>query len=156
MASRRDQIRMSEEELRSFLEQTQTLILCSRGPDDVPHPMPMWWAFDDAGAVVMTTFARSQKVRNLERDPRCSLLAEDGTRYEELRGAVLYGSCELDPDPEAVVDALSRVTAKNTGGGRKPESLRDAVRPMASKRVALRVRPERVVSWDHRKLGGRY
>ena len=89
--SRRGQIQMSEEEIHGFLEASRTLILCSNGRDGVPHPMPMWYGVDANGDVIMTTFAKSQKVKNLERDARVSLLVEDGEVYGELRGVVLYG-----------------------------------------------------------------
>jgi len=156
LPSRRDLIRMSDEELHTFLEGSQTIILNSIGPDGVPHPMPMWFGVEDDGTVVMTTFAKSQKVKNLERDARVSLLVEDGAQYDQLRGAVLYGKAELNADTEAVLDVLARVTAKSGGGDAPPDALRQALRKTAEKRVAIRVRPDRVVSWDHRKLGGKY
>jgi len=153
--SRRDQIRMSEEEVRRFLDQKKTIILCSIGADAVPHPMPMWFGLEDDGAVVMTTFTKSQKIRNLERDPRVSLLAEDGSVYAELRGAVLYGAAELVRDVEAITDILLRVTARSQPV-EDVAGLRSAVRKTAAKRTGIRVLPQRIVSWDHRKLGGTY
>jgi len=155
MPSRRDRIQMTPEEQRAFLEAARTIILCSVGKDGVPHPMPMWFALDDDGAVLMTTFAKSQKIRNLEREPRVSLLVEDGETYSELRGVVLYGKAELEPDPERVLGVLARVSEKSTGVEIGPEA-REGLRATAAKRVAVRVAPDRIVSWDHRKLGGRY
>jgi PPOX class probable F420-dependent enzyme len=155
--SRRDAIRMSETEIRDYLETSRTVILCSNGPDGVPHPMPMWYGLDEDGSVIMTTFAKSQKVRNLERDPRVSLLVEDGEVYEQLRGVVLYGKVELERDTERVLDVLARVTARQGAAeGADPGAMRDALRGQARKRVAMHVRPDRIVSWDHRKLGGTY
>jgi len=104
--SRRAQIRMSDQETREFLEQSQTIILCTIGKNGVPHPMPMWFGLEEDGAVVMTTFSKSQKIRNLERDPRVSLLAEAGGVYSELRAIILYGQAELDSDTEAVISVL--------------------------------------------------
>jgi PPOX class probable F420-dependent enzyme len=155
MPSRRDRIQMTEAEQRRFLDAARTIILCSVGKDGVPHPMPMWFALDDDGAVLMTTFAKSQKIRNLERDPRVSLLAEAGETYAELRGVVLYGKAELEPDMERVLGVLARVSEKSTGVVIGPEA-REGLRATAAKRVAVRVAPDRIVSWDHRKLGGRY
>lgn len=154
--SRRDEIRMSEDEVRAFLEAQRTLVLCSNGKEGVPHPMPMWYALEPDGAVRMTTYAKSQKVRNLERDPRVALLAEDGESYAELRGVVLYGRVGLEADPERVLETLERVALRHGGGGGDRDALREGLRRQARKRVALRVAPERVVSWDHRKLGGAY
>jgi PPOX class probable F420-dependent enzyme len=156
--SRRKQIQMGEAEIRAFLEGARTIILNSIGKDGVPHPMPMWFALDDEGAVVMTTFTKSQKVRNLERDPRVSLLVEAGESYGELRGVVLYGKAELLRETAGVLAILRRVAAKSAEG--VPDAPDDAVseglRRTAAKRVGIRVAPERVVSWDHRKLGGAY
>ncbi len=157
MPSRREAIRLSEDEIRKFLENGKTIVLCSVGASGVPHPMPMWYGLEPDGSIVMTTFSKSQKVRNLERDPRVSLLLEDGQSYTELRGVVVYGRVELERETERVLDALARVSARyQAGAGADPKALRGALRAQAVKRVALRVRPERVVSWDHRKLGGVY
>jgi PPOX class probable F420-dependent enzyme len=155
--SRRGQIRMSDEEVRAFLDGAQTIIINSIGRDGVPHPMPMWFGVEDDGAVVMTTFAKSQKILNLKRDPRVSLLAEDGTEYSKLRGVVIYGTAELVPGVEDVLDILQKVTQRSAGTADAPQdSLRAALRKTAEKRVGIRIKPERIVSWDHTKLGGVY
>jgi len=155
--SRRAQIQMSPEEVRGFLEAAKTMILCSIGPGGVPHPMPMWFGIEPDGAIVMTTFTKSQKIRNLERDPRVSLLVETGEEYAELQGAVLYGAAELVGDLERVIDILVTVT-KRSGGipAGAEQAARAGIEATARKRTGMRVRPERTVSWDHRKLGGRY
>ena len=155
--SRRDQIRMSPEEIKGFLESSGTIILCSVGADGVPHPMPMWFGLEDDGAVVMSTFTKSQKIRNLERDPRVSLLAEAGETYDQLRGVVVYGTAELVRDTERVVDILVTVTRRSGAvGDADDEAVRKGVMATAPKRTGIRVRPDRIVSWDHRKLGGTY
>jgi len=155
--SRRDQIRMTSEEADAFLAGSKTMILCSIGPDGVPHPMPMWFGIEPDGAIVMTTFTKSQKIRNLERDPRVSLLVESGEEYAELQGVLLYGSADLVPETERVVDILVTVT-KRSGGipAGAEEAARAGIQATAKKRTGIRVRPDRVVSWDHRKLAGRY
>ncbi len=156
--SRRGQIQLSDEEVRKFLDQSRTLILCSNGKDGVPHPMPMWFVPDDDGTLLMTTFRKSQKVKNLIRDPRVSLLVESGEHYADLKGVVLYGRVEIDPDTEHVLDVLERVGPRygTGGGGGDRQAVRGMLRGQAQKRVVLRLRPERVVSWDHAKLGGVY
>jgi len=156
--SRRAAIRMTEDELSEFLSSHKTLILCSNGREGFAHPMPMWFEVEDDGAIVMTTFAKSQKIRNLERDPRVSLLVEDGEDvYSELRGVVLYGKAELERETDRVLDVLTRVSSRyQPGGNVDPEVMRQALRGQASKRVAMRVHPDRIVSWDHRKLAGTY
>lgn len=155
--SRRDAIRMSDPEIRDFLEASRTLILCSQGRDGVPHPMPMWYGVDEDGAVIMTTFAKSQKVKNLERDPRVSLLIEDGTVYSELRGAVIYGKAELVDDTEKVLDILSTVSMRNQPIDAEAKgAMRKVLAKTAPKRIGIRVVPDRIVTWDHRKLAGAY
>ncbi len=85
------------------------------------------------------------------------MLAEDGVVYEQLRGAILYGVAELEQDTEKVADILAAITEKNGGApGIEPEQLRAGLIERASKRTGIRVRPEKVVSWDHSKLGGSY
>ena len=153
--SRREQIRMSPEEVQAFLDGSRTIILCSN--DGPPHPMPMWFTTDDDGAILMTTFAKSHKVVNLRQDPRVSLLVEDGEQYQELRGVVLHGDADINEDPEVVLDTLAAVTARYAGMDTPmDDTMKEGLRATAAKRVRLRVTPERVVSWDHRKLGGVY
>jgi PPOX class probable F420-dependent enzyme len=156
--SRRDQIRMSDAELKDFLAKSQTIIITSINKDGTPHPMPMWYGVEPDGAIVMTTFTKSQKILNLARDPRVTLLVEDGTVYGELRGAVLYGKAELVRDTERVVDILTRVSTKTLADpdDKTRDGVRNAVRGTAPKRTGIRVLPERIVSWDHRKLAGVY
>jgi len=156
--SRRDQIRMSDDEVKSFLEGSQTIILNSIAKDGVPHPMPMWFAVEDDGSVVMSTFAKSQKIANLRRDPRVSLLAEAGKTYSELRGVVIYGAADLVSGVDDIVGILEQVTTRagNTPADTDREALRGVLRKTAEKRVGIRIKPDKVVSWDHRKLGGKY
>ena len=148
---------MTPAEIEGFLAGAKTMILCSIGRDGVPHPMPMWFVQGDDGVVRMTTFRKSQKVRNLRRDPRVALLVEDGVEYAQLRGAVLYGRCEVIDDLDAVTATLIDITggaAANDPAAR--EGMAKVVQGTAAKRVLLRTRPDRIVSWDHRKLGGTY
>jgi PPOX class probable F420-dependent enzyme len=150
---------MTEPELAKYLGEAQTIIINSIGPGGVPHPMPMWFGIEDDGSIVMTTFTKSQKIRNIERDPRVSLLAESGTEYAQLRGVVIYGKAELVREQEKVLDILAKVTAKNAGGAGNapdPAALRKGLMATVPKRTGIRIRREKVVSWDHSKLGGVY
>ena len=149
--SRRDQIRMTEEEVRGFLKSKKTIILNSNGSGGFPHPMPMWFMLEDDGAISMTTFTKSQKIKNLRRDPRVSLLVESGTEYAELKGVVIYGHAEIIEDLEVVTDTLLKASGAGNG-----EAVREAIAKTAVKRCVMRVASERVVSWDHSKLGGGY
>ncbi len=152
---RRKTIALTPEEQRRYLAESHTLILTSLDRQGYPHSVAMWYVVDPAGDVVMTTFAKSQKAVNLRRDPRCALLIESGRTYEELKGLLIRGRATLEQDEEKVLDVLETVHHKyNTPG--PTEGLRDAMRGQARKRTMIRVRPERVSSWDHRKLGGVY
>jgi PPOX class probable F420-dependent enzyme len=148
---------MTPEEISSFLAGSKTMTICSINASGVPHPMPMWFGIEPDGAIVMTTFTKSQKIRNLERDPRVSLLVEAGEEYAELQGVVIYGDAELVPATDQVVEILLTVTKRSGAVGQgNDDAVRAGVRGTASKRTGIRVRPQKIVSWDHKKLGGRY
>ena len=148
---RRRQIRMSEAELAAFLEEQQTLTCATIGPGGRPHLAALWYV-PGPGRLDCWTYAASQKARNLERDPRATLLTEAGTAYEELRGASLECDAELVRDPAEVLDIGVTLAARYRG---IPPSaaLRAALAPQAAKRVGIRFHPTRSSSWDHRKLG---
>jgi len=151
---RRNEIALTPEERQAYLHDSHTIILSTLDRHGYPHSVAMWYVVDPDGTVLMTTFAKSQKALNLRRDPRCSLLVESGRKYEDLKGVLVRGRATLEPDTERVLDLLERVHEKYNRG--PAEGLRDAMRHQAAKRVLIRVRPERVSSWDHRKLGGGY
>jgi len=155
MPKRRDQIRMSEADFWAFVESQKTVQVATLGPNGAPHLMPLWFALDE-GAIVLETFSKSQKVKNLERDPRITLLFEDGSEYAKLRGASVSARAELVQDDVERVHALHmRVLLRNTP--EIPEEvLEKASRDMAPKKTAILIRPEKIVSWDHSKLGGIY
>ena len=94
MPSRRDQIKLSEAEQAELLDAERIVVVTSIGPRGWPHSMPMWFCVRD-GEIWVWTFAKSQKVRNLERDPRATLLVETGTEYTELRGIQIEAEAEL-------------------------------------------------------------
>ena len=152
---RRKTIALTPVEQRRFLEASHTIILTSLDRQGYPHSVAMWYVADPDGTVLMTTFAKSQKAVNLRRDPRCALLLESGRTYPELKGLLVRGQAALDGDVEHVLDVLARVHAKYDAPG-PADGLREAMRGQARKRVVIRVRPERVASWDHAKLGGAY
>jgi PPOX class probable F420-dependent enzyme len=150
--SKRDQVVMNADEVRDYLAAARTMILATIGPDGVPDPVGMWFVLID-GDIWMRTYAKSQKVTNLRRDPRVSLLVEDGERYAELRGVQLTGRLELTDDIERICDIAAALLVKYEGldPGDVP-AVREAYRSTAVKQVAMRMVPERTVSWDHSKL----
>ena len=154
--SRRDQIRMTDAELATFLHEQRTVILATVGRDGWPHLMPLWFTVRD-GEPWAWTYARSQKVRNLERDARATWQVEAGTSYEELRGVMVKARVELVRDVETVAAFGEELFRRYTGLDPLPEPVLAMVRAQAPKRVALRmVAVEPAVTWDHGKLGGAY
>jgi PPOX class probable F420-dependent enzyme len=158
MPSRRDQIRMTDDELRDFLAEHKIVSVATIGPNGRPHLVPLWYVPDaETGELSGWTFAKSQKAKNLERDPRATLQVEDGVEYHELRGVMLECDVEVERDPERVADYGMALFARyGPGGGELPPEVRSMVKQQAPKRVGLRFRPTRTVTWDHRKLGGTY
>ena len=154
MPSRRASIALTAEEQEQFLDEGWTLQVATNGPGGFPHLAPMWYVMID-GVVHFTTFGKSQKILNLRRDPRISVMLETGQAYEELRGLVIRGNAEIDEDVQTTASVMSVVGNKYRGLPIATETPEEAL-PAAAKRVTVRVRPERVYSWDHTKLGGRY
>ena len=156
MPSRRDEIKLSEEEQRELLESSRVAVITSIGPRGWPHSMPMWFVPRD-GEVWIWTYGKSQKVRNLERDPRATLLIETGEEYGELRGIQIEAEAELVRDLDLIVDYAKEMTVRYSEGIESVEGDAAAgLRAQAPKRVAIHFHPRRVASWDHRKLGGTY
>ena len=157
MPSRRDLIRMTDEEMRAFLDEQKTITIVSNNANGYPHPIPMWFTADEDLTVRMSTFRKSQKVLNVKRDPKVTLLVEDGEEYAELRSVVIYGTCEVVDDLRAVQDTLVDITGGEAANSQQArEGMYKVIEATAAKRVLLRIKPDKIVSWDHRKLGGTY
>ena len=154
MASRRDLIRMTEEQLQALLAQERTVTCATVGPNGRPHLMPLWYV-PEGRNMLAWTFAKSQKTRNLERAPHATLQIEAGGEYGELRGTMLECDVELERDHERVA-RLGLELMRRYSAGASAENLEAGVRAQAPKRVGMRFTPTRVVSWDHRKLGDTY
>ena len=140
---------MSSEEAAAFLAAERVVTCATLGRDGWPHLMPLWYVLRD-GELWSWTYAKSQKVRNLERDRRCTLQVEAGDRYDELRGVMIKSEAVIHR--EQVLELGVEIFERYTGGPVDPEALRG----QAAKRVGLRFVPRRVASWDHRKLAGTY
>jgi PPOX class probable F420-dependent enzyme len=151
--SRRDQIRMSDEEIHAFLEQERTLQVATIDHDGFPHLVAMWYVLIN-DEVVFWTYARSQKAVNLRRDPRLTCLVEAGEKYQELRGVQIKGRAVISDDLETVQRVGEAIFGRYMGP--LDENTRQMVAAQAPKRVIVFVKPVEIVSWDHRKLGGVY
>lgn len=152
--NRRSSIEFSPEEEARYLREAKTIILCSIDAQGYPHAVAMWFDVDPDGSVLMTTYAKSQKIRNLRRNPKVTLLAETGTTYDQLKGVMIRGRAELIEDVERCTKLLVRIHLKM--GGESLPGIEDAIRERARKRILVRIVPERSSSWDHTKLAGAY
>jgi PPOX class probable F420-dependent enzyme len=154
--SRRDQILLGDAELLALLEAERVAVVSSLGPRGWPHSMPLWFVPRE-GEVWIWTYAKSQKVRNLERDPRATVLVETGHEYGELRGAMIEAEAEIHRDLEIVIGFAEELTLRYADGISTVEGdARAGLEAQAPKRVAIHFKPLRTATWDHRRLGGSY
>jgi PPOX class probable F420-dependent enzyme len=147
--SRREQIRMTPDEVAAFLAQERTVVCATNGKDGFPHLMPLWFVVRD-DELWAWTFAKSQKVRNLERDPRATLQVEAGREYHELRGVMLKADVTIHRDTDQVAAFGLELFARYAG--ELTDDVREMVASQAPKRVALQFTERSRATWDHRKL----
>jgi PPOX class probable F420-dependent enzyme len=152
--SRRDQIKMTGAEIAAFLDTGRDLQVASINADGTPHLVTMWYVVRD-GDVAFWTYGKSQKVVNLHRDPRLTVLVATGEAYEELRGVSIAGRAEIIDDSDEVLGYGLQIFEKYWGGA-EDELVRAGVEAQALKRVVLLVKADTVVTWDHAKLAGVY
>lgn len=156
MALKRSLIKLTPQEQTEFLRRGHTIYLASNGEDGYPHLIAMWYALE-GDTILMTTFRKSQKVKNLRRDPRCALLLEEGATYDKLKGVFLRGECEIIEDEDTTLATLGKIGARAAGSDvPPPREAMEAMRGQARKRVTLVFRATKTRSWDHGKLGGAY
>jgi PPOX class probable F420-dependent enzyme len=152
--SRRDQITMTADERRAFLDEARDLQVASLNADGTPHLVTMWYV-RDGDDLLFWTYGKSQKVVNVRRDPRIAVLVATGDEYEQLRGVSVNGTATVIDDRDEVLAIGERIFEKYW----EPitsEDVRAGVHMMGAKRVVIRVTPEKTTSWDHSKLGGSY
>jgi Pyridoxamine 5'-phosphate oxidase len=161
--SGRDAIKMRPEEVQAFLEEQRTVTCATNGRDGFPHLMPLWYVLrtqptSSAGTgdsrMWAWTYAKAQKTRNLERDPRATLQVEAGLAYEELRGVMLRCDVVIHRELEVVEGIAMELVDRYSGPGPEFDGVRDGFRKQAPKRVGLEFVERERVTWDHRKLGG--
>ena len=159
---------MSATEVDAFLAHERTLTCATLGPRGWPHVMPLWYVLretpqeDKTRRLWAWTYRASQKVRNLQRDPRATVQVEAGETYDQLRGVVLECEVVLHEEQAAVAE-LGRELFKRYAVPRGdppsedlPAEVATVVAQQAAKRVGLEFQELRRATWDHRKLGGVY
>jgi nitroimidazol reductase NimA-like FMN-containing flavoprotein (pyridoxamine 5'-phosphate oxidase superfamily) len=153
--SRRGQIKMSEPELEAFLQEQRVVVCATNGRDGFPHLMPLWYVLR-GGELWAWTYAKSQKVRNLERDDRTTLQVETGHEYSELRGVMFKAETVIHRDVETVAGIGEALATRYGGEGAVGPEARTIFEKQAAKRVGLQFVVRETATWDHRKLGGVY
>ena len=148
--NQRAAIQMSDAEVLDFIHQSRTATMATIGADGTPHLVAMWYAVVD-GQIWVETKAKSRKVVNLRRDPRMTVMIEDGLTYDALRGVALEGTAEVVDDPDALWAVGVSVWERYNGP--YTDEVKPLVEIMLHKRVAVRLDVERTRSWDHTKLG---
>jgi hypothetical protein len=159
---------MSAAEVAAFLAPERTVTCATVGPRGWPHLMPLWYvlrepADGEPGPRIWSwTYAASQKVRNLERDPRATLQIECGEAYEELRGVMFECDVRIHREIDVVAPLGEEILLRNSvprgvePPPQPPSEARAMVLAQAAKRVGLEFVERRRASWDHRKLAGVY
>jgi nitroimidazol reductase NimA-like FMN-containing flavoprotein (pyridoxamine 5'-phosphate oxidase superfamily) len=147
---------MGPDEVQDYLLGHSRIILVTNGSDGLPHPVPMNYGLDEEGRILISSFRKSQKVRNLERDPRAALLVESGETYAHLKSVITYADAEIVGDPKVVASLMRNIQAEGALAGSMTAGMSEQVRASIAKRVVLRFTPFRYVSWDHTKLSGYY
>ena len=153
MSDTRSHISLTTSERKEFLEQSRVLHIASNGPRGTPHLVPMWYVIID-GDIHFSTYAKSQKVRNLRRDSRVTCMIESGDSYDSLRGLVIEGEAKILEDSlESTINVMQLVGEKYSNARRTQQSANRLTRA-AEKRVIVRIIPKHHFSWDHTKLQG--
>jgi pyridoxamine 5'-phosphate oxidase-like protein len=149
----RDLIKMTREEADEFLRGWHTMNCATMKADGTIHLVAMWYAFLE-GAPAFETKAKSQKVLNLRRDPRITCLIEEGDTYDELRGVELVGTGEIVEENDRIWQIGVSIVERQAGRPFSDIPGGDAlVENMIRKRVGIKIHVDKIVSWDHRKLG---
>jgi nitroimidazol reductase NimA-like FMN-containing flavoprotein (pyridoxamine 5'-phosphate oxidase superfamily) len=154
VAGGRNEVRLTEDEVLGLLDDNLKVQVAANGHDGVPHLTTLFYVVRD-GKIAFWTYGRSQKIRNLERDPRVTALVEDGVDYFELRGVSITGRAEIVRDYDQIFEIGSAVVTRMLNA-ESFEALgdfgRETVEKQATKRVGVIIHPEKVASWDHRKM----
>ena len=149
--NRRQQIQLTHEEQTAFLKEPNKAALATIDKDGFPHVVAMGFLAKD-GAIYMTSYAKAQKVLNIRRNPKVALMVESGKNYGDFRGVLLRGLCEIIEDPVVVEKTMRELAGNQAGSSGVPKGAVNS----APKRALLKIVPQKVSSWDHTKLSGKY
>ena len=153
----RKNIEMTTEEVETFLRVGWNLQVSTVGHDGWPHLTTLWYTIHE-GSIAFRSFRRSQRIMNLKRDPRLTVLVEDGQSYADLRGVMVKGTAQLIEDWDTVMAIYGAVVSKYQFDGEPvgTDRLEALFGSYADKNTAVLVHAEHIASWDHRNLSGAY
>ena len=155
MANKRSSITMTDAEIAAYLEDQKVVNIATIGPSGHPHLVAMWYVVMN-GKVTFWTFGKSQKILNLRRDPKITGLIESGETYESLKGLELVGTGRIIEDYDTILSIGKAVGLKYNGEGAISDAALPFLEAQAKKRLGIQIDVERIVSWDHGKIGGGY
>jgi PPOX class probable F420-dependent enzyme len=147
----RPDIRLTADEQAAYLRANRKCALATLDKDGFPHVTAMNFVVRD-GAYYMTSYGKAQKVVNIRRDPKVAIMVETGTSYAELKGVMVRGLCEIIEGADAVRQVFAWSAEARGDIYKRPTGASDS----APKRIVLKIVPQKTISWDHSKLGGRY
>ena len=147
--NKQSQIKMTPEEQDEFLTRARTMVLCTVDKDGYPHAVAMGYMVKD-GCIYMTSYRKAQKVVNIRRNPKVAVMVESGTAYNQLKGVMIRGRCEIIDAPDEVWKIMREIRTFQEGGVPPPADA--VVQARAQKRSVLKIIPEKIASWDHSKL----
>jgi PPOX class probable F420-dependent enzyme len=150
--SRRPEIQLSAQERDAFLSEPHKAALATIDKDGFPHVVAMGYRYKD-GIIYMTSYGKAQKVLNVRRNPKVGVMVETGSLYSEYRGVMIRGNCKVIEDPQVVRETMGIVGRSETA---RAASIPSGAASSAPKRVVLKITPEKIATWDHTKLGGKY
>ena len=147
--NKQNQIKMTPAEQAEFLARARTMVLCTIDKDGYPHAVAMAYGVKD-DCIYMTSYRKAQKVVNIRRNPKVAVMVESGKQYNELKGLMIRGRCEVIDDPDEVWKIMREIRTFQEGG--VPPPVDAVVQARAQKRAVLKIIPEKIASWDHSKL----
>ncbi|MEV6180109.1 pyridoxamine 5'-phosphate oxidase family protein [Streptomyces sp. NPDC052016] len=143
-------IMMTPGELDAFLTTQRTCRVATVSADGAPHVSALWFLWDGS-ALWLYSVVRSKRWTQLRRDPRIAVVIDTGEEYDSLRGVELSGTAEFVGEIPRTGELCAELDAVETLFARKNFGL-DSM-PHDGRHAWVRLRPERIVSWDFRKLG---
>jgi len=157
MPSKRNTIALTPQEIRTLMETERVVQVASINPDGTPHLAPMWFILGDDDSISFTTYGRSQKIKNLERDNRVTLLTEAGHEYNEIIGVSIDGTAEVIREPQQTANIMKLIGLKHSDQMTNrtidtDSKSNEELPPAAYKRVVVKITPKRYRSWDHGKV----